>query len=354
MNSEMLVASLGNMLDALGGFLVVRFFISDGEAIRTVIKTLAAICVVHGICMINEQIAGVNVFGLVGGLSLTDEIIRNGQLRSSAVMGPLGEGVFAGVLVPLFLWLRIEGGSRITAYFGLAGATAMLITTHASTPWLALAGALMGLCFWPLRKEMRIVRWGFVLLLVALHLYMKSPVWHLISDVNLTGDSSSWHRYTLINQTIIHFSDWWFLGFKNYAGWDWDMWDTSDLFVATALTGGLISLVFLILIFKRSFGALGTARKRVEADKKQEWLLWCLGSSLFSVVVSSIGIAFIYQSQLELYVLPACITVAAFEAKQAADSVDSMTPEFGHPLYLARGSGIRSELVPTDRQLSHS
>jgi hypothetical protein len=355
MNSEMLIASLGNMVDALGGYLVVRFFIPDGEAIRTAIKTMAAICVIHGVFMIGEQITGTNVFSLVGGLSMTDSIIRNGHLRSSGVMGPLGEGVFAGVLVPVFLWLRTEEKSRIAAIAGLVGATAMLITTHASTPWMALGGGLIGLIFWPLRKEMRIIRWGFVLALVALHLYMKSPVWHLISDVNLTGDSSSWHRYTLINQTILHFSDWWLLGFKNYAGWDWDMWDTSDLFVATALTGGLISLVFLILAFKRSFGAIGKTRKHVEGDRKQEWFLWCLGSALFSIVVSSIGIAFIYQSQIELYVLPACITVATCEAMRVSVLVDSAAPPLGAPLRLApAGANVRSKLVRIGRQLTHS
>ena len=34
MNPEMLIASLGNMVDALGGYLVLRFFVPDGEAIR--------------------------------------------------------------------------------------------------------------------------------------------------------------------------------------------------------------------------------------------------------------------------------------------------------------------------------
>ena len=355
MNSEMVIASLGNLVDALGGYLVVRFFISDGETIRTAIKTLAMICVVHGVFMIGEQITGVNVFSLVGGLSMTDSIIRNGHLRSSGVMGPLGEGVFAGVLVPIFLWLRTEKKSRMAAIAGLAGATAMLVTTHASTPWLALGGGLIGLSLWPLRKEMRVIRWGFVLTLVALHLYMKSPVWHLISDVNLTGDSSSWHRYTLINQTIIHFSDWWLLGFKNYAGWDWDMWDTSDLFVATALTGGLISLAFLILVFKRSFGAIGTTRRHVEGDPKQEWFLWCLGSALFSVVVSSIGIAFIYQSQIELYVIPACIAVATREAMRVPAIATFATSRLGPSARLAPAeAGTRSKPVRIGRELTHS
>ena len=317
MNRDMLIASLGNLVDALGGYLAVRFFVPDGEALRRTIKVFAAICVVHGICMVNEQITGVNVFNLVGGVPIEGSIIRAGELRSSGMMGPLGEGPFAGVLLPLFIWLWKEEKSRMIAFAGIAGALAMLITAHASTPWMAVGGGLLGLSFWPLRKHMRVIRWGFVLTLVALHLYMKSPVWHLISDVNITGDSSSYHRYTLVNQTILHFWDWCLLGYKNYAAWDWDMWDTSNLFVTTALTGGLISLVCLIAAFKRSFAAIGTARKLVEGDRRQEWYLWCLGSTLLAVVVTSFGIAFLYQAQLELFALFGFIAVATFEAKPA-------------------------------------
>jgi hypothetical protein len=316
MNPQMLIAQLGDFLDALGGYLVLRFFIPDSEAVRRAIKVLAAVCLIQGVCMVNEQITGVNVFNLVGGLSIPDSIIRDGQLRSSGVMGPLGSGVFAGVLIPMFLWLWIEGNSRMAAAAGIAGAMAMLITTHASTPWMACGAALLGLSFWSLRKQMRPVRWGIVLILVSLHLVMKAPVWHLISRLDLTGSSSSYHRYELVNLTILHFSDWWLLGYKYYNKWGWEMWDTSNLFVATALSGGLVSLVFLIAAFKRSFGAIGSARKRLSGDRKQEWFLWCLGSALFSMVVSSFGIAFLYQSQMELYVLPAFISVATFEAKR--------------------------------------
>src|SRR5579863_10244307 len=49
MNTQMLIASMGDFVDALGGYLVLRFFIADGEAIRLTLKVLAAICVVHGI-----------------------------------------------------------------------------------------------------------------------------------------------------------------------------------------------------------------------------------------------------------------------------------------------------------------
>jgi len=310
------IKSMGDLLDNLGGYLVVRFLIPDGEAMRRTFKTLAAICAILGICMINEQISHINVFGLVGGIS-SAVTVRAGQIRSAGTLGCLYAGVFAGVWIPLFLWLWADGKSRMVACVGLAGATAMVITSNSSTSWLALMGSLIGLAFWRLRKRMRVIRWGLVLGLVALHLVMKAPVWALIARIDLTGSSSGQQRFGLLDMTIRHFSDWWLLGTPEYVNWGWDSWDLCNQFVAVALTGGLLTLIFYIAIFKRSFGAIGTARKLVDGDRGQEWLLWCLGSSLFANVVAHFGINYMAQLIMGFFPLVACISVATFEATQA-------------------------------------
>ena len=282
---QALIHNLGDFIDALGGYLAVRFLIPDGDAIRRTVKLLAVICIIQGACMINEQITHLNVFGYLGGAAL-GVTIRDGKIRSEGVMGSIYAGVFAGVLIPLFLWLWTERKSRMLASAGLAGAMAMVITSNSSTSWMALAGSLVGLTFWPLRERMRLVRWGLVLTLVVLHLVMHGPVWSLIARVDLTGSSSSYHRYYLLDNCIRHFSDWWLLGYKYYNLWGWSMWDLCNQFVVVALTGGLLTLVFYIAIFSRSFAAIGTARKQVNGDRAQEWLLWCLGSVLVRQVVS--------------------------------------------------------------------
>jgi len=311
------VDALGVLVDTLGGYLVVRFLVPDGEAMRRTIKVLAATCVINGVCMINEQISHMNVFGLLGGIS-REVTIREGHIRSAGVMGCLYAGTFAGVLIPVFLWLWTEGKSRMAALAGLAGATAMVITSYSSTSLLAYAGSLVGLAFWPLRKQMHLIRWGFVMMLVGLQLVMKAPVWALIARVDLTGSSSSYQRYQLVDMCIRHFSDWWLLGTASYTTWGWDTWDLCNQFVAVALTGGLLTLIFYIAIFKRSFGAIGTTRKLVNGDREQEWLLWCLGAALFAVVVSSFGINYVPQLLMGLFPLLACISMATFEARQVA------------------------------------
>ncbi len=315
MNSQSLIHNLGDFLDALGGYFVVRFLIPDGEGIRRAIKVLAVICIIQGACMLNEQIAHRNIFGYLGGMPLT-VTVRDGKIRSQGVMGCLYAGVFGGALIPWLLWLWTGGKSRILASAGIAGAMAMAITSNSSTSLLALGGSFLGLAFWFLRKQMRLVRWALALTLVGLHLVMKAPVWALIAHIDLTGSSSGDHRYKLMDNCIRHFSDWWLIGYKYYDAWGYDMWDLCNQFVVVALTGGLITLIFYISIFKRSFAAIGTARKRVNGDRAREWLLWCLGVDLFANVVAHFGINYMTQLMMSLFPLLACISVAAFEAKK--------------------------------------
>ena len=346
---QALVQSVGVLIDTLGAYLAVRFLIPDGEAMRRTIKVLAVICVINGVCMINEKISHMNVFGLLGGIPL-GVTVRDGTIRANGVMGYIWAGTFGGVLIPLFVWLWTEKKSRKAACAGLVGATAMAMTSSASTALLAFAASLVALCSWSLRKQMRPIRWGFVLALVGLHLVMKAPVWALIARVDLTGSSSGDHRYHLVDMTIRHFSDWWLLGYRYYSSWGWDSWDLSNQFAAVALTGGLLSLIFYIAIFKRSFGAIGTARKQVDGDREQEWLLWCLGSSLFANVIAHFGINYMAQLIMVLIPLLACISVATFEARpttvQTAEA--PMQPETTHRLAVVPLESARHR-VPTQR-----
>jgi hypothetical protein len=321
-----LIQGLGVLLDTLGGYLAVRSLIPDGDAMQRTIKTLAIVCAILGACMINEQINHINVFGLLGGIDKIP-VFRDGRLRAGATLGCIPAGAFSGVLIPLFVWLWKEKKSRVAAIAGLAGATAMVLTSSSSTSWMALMGSLLGLAAWRLRKNMRSIRWGFVMVLVGLQLVMKAPVWALIARVDLTGSSSGYQRYQLVDMTIRHFGDWWLIGTPSYINWGWDSWDLCNQFAAVALTGGLVALVSYLAIFKRSFGAIGNARRRVSGDLRHEWLLWCFGSALFATVIAHFGINYMAQLIVGLFCLIACINVAAFEAKQATVPSTEKTAE---------------------------
>ena len=312
--SQAVIYSVGDLIDTLGGYLVVRFLISDMDAIRRTVKVFALICLIQGVCMIQEHFTRENLFALVGGIPTA---IRDGSVRSQGVLGCINAGVFAGILIPVFVWLRSERKSRLYAYGGIAGAMAMVVMSSASTSWLAVAGSVAGLAFWFLRKQMRMIRWSILLLLVSLQMVMKAPVWALIARIDLTGSSSGYQRYMLVDMTIRHFADWWLLGYRDYASWGWDMWDTCNQFVALALTGGLLTLILFITILKRGFSFVGETRKRLGDDRAQEWFIWCLGSGLFCTVVSAFGINYMAQLLMLLFPLLACISAAAFVAEES-------------------------------------
>jgi hypothetical protein len=314
-NTAAAVQGLGNILDTLGGYLVVRSLIPDGEGVRRTIKTLAIICAILGVCMLNEQISHINIFDLLGGLTTYIQF-KNGHVRSQGTLGSIYSGAFSGVLIPLFIWQWSERKSRVVAIAGLVGTALIVYTSYSSTSQLALLGSVVGLGCWPLRKKMRQIRWALVMVLVGLQMVMKAPVWALIARIDLTGSSSGYQRYMLIDMTIRHFREWCLIGTPNYVNWGWDSWDLCNQFAAVALTGGLLTLIFYLGIFNRSFVAIGNARKRVSGDRQQEWFLWCFGSSLFATIVAHFGINYMAQLIMGFFPLIACISVATFEARK--------------------------------------
>ncbi len=332
MEAGAFIKTAGSLIDSLAGYWAVRYFIRERDDVVVAIKTLAYIAIVSAPCMIAEHLLHFNVFSILGGVPAVPAM-RDGGIRAQAAFAIyLDAGVFGGMLIPLFIWLW-SAKYRAAACMGLMGATVMVLTSNSSTPVLSYVSGLFALFCWPLRTRMRAIRWAFVLILVALHLVMNGPVWALIARVDVVGSSSGWHRYALVDNFIRHFSSWWLIGYKDFSNWGWDMWDLCNEYVSMGLCGGLAGFVAFILVISRSFGGLGTARKLVSGNRKEEWFLWCLGACLFSNVVGFFGIAYAAQMNIVFFTLLAAISVAIADAKpkQAPVSASDDAEEFTHP-----------------------
>jgi hypothetical protein len=322
MQTQALIQSCGDFLDLLGGYMVVRFMIQDRDDVLRAIKVFAVIASFMACCMMGEKLTGKNVFGMLGGAPLTPQV-RAGAIRAQGAFASYIEaGVFGANLIPLFVLLWSQRKSRIIALMGIIGGATMVVTCASSTPLLGLAAAMLGFFLFYFRSHMRVFRQALVFLVVTLHVVMKAPVWALIQRVDVVGSSSGFHRFMLVDNCIRHFSEWWLLGYQNYASWGWDMWDLSDQYVSVCLTGGLISLIVFVSILSRSFSALGKARKHVAGDRKEEWILWCLGVSLFADLVVWLGYACWAKGEAALSALLAMISVATFEAMRKSSPQD--------------------------------
>jgi hypothetical protein len=315
-----LVNQCAFLWDALGGFFLLRFLIRDEEDILRVVRSFAFIVSILALTMLNEKLLGQNLFGLIGGRWAP--FVRDGAIRSQGpFLGPIPAGTFAATLLSLFAWLWQSGKSRFLGVTSIIGATVMVVTSASSTPLLAYLAVILGISMWPFRRQMRSIRWGFALLLIALHLVMKAPVWFLINHIDFVSGSSGYHRAMLIDMCVRHFSDWWLIGVQSTANWGWDMWDQANQFVSEAESGGLATLFCFVLLVSRSFGRIGSARKLVDGDRKKEWLLWLLGVVLFSHVVSFFGISFSDQSTYAWFALLAMISAATAAILQSHSSV---------------------------------
>jgi hypothetical protein len=297
-------------LDVLGGYFIFRYAIRDWEDVYRTIKVLAVAAVVIAASMTYEKFHGTNLFGLLGGVRVDSEV-RLGAIRAQ---GPfqheLLAGTFGATLLPLFFLLWSGTKSKSLAAVGLVSATLIAFTSASSTPFLAYAAAVGAICLWPLRKHLRLLRWGAVGALIALQLVMKAPVWFLIRHVDVVGGSSGYHRAMLVNDFIMHFSDWWLIGTKDNAAWGFNMWDLCNQYVVEGQTGGLGAFICFVAIICICFSRIGNARKAVDGDTKQEWLYWMLGCTLFSHVVAFFGISYFDQTRFLWFALLAIISAA--------------------------------------------
>jgi len=311
----------GFLLSTVGAYFILRFLIQDEDDIERTVKLFAVVVVVNAAEMAYERFTGSNLFALLlGGVRQFPEV-RDGAIRSQGAFGhPILAGTFAATLIPLFFWLWKSGRAKGTAAVGLILASSMVLMSGSSTPLFAYVAVVGAMCFWPLRGSMRLVRWGIVLCFIGLQLVMKAPIWFLVAHLHVINGSTGYDRSVLIDTFVRKFGDWWLLGTKSTATWGWSMSDLTNQYVEVGERGGLAALIFFILAIKRAFGVLGKARRAAEGDRREEWLLWSLGSALFTYLVAFIGVTLWDQTQLAWVTLFAmiCAATSSRVAKEGA------------------------------------
>src|SRR5882672_8719962 len=225
--SAVVTYQLGELFSTFGTYFILRFFIRDREDVLRVIRSFAYITLFVAAVMLIEQWRGWNPYALLGGARaefFASSMQRDDRFRATGCFAhPILAGTFGAIMVPLFIgmWF-VDRKQRRLAVAGGFASMLMILASNSSTPITGLGAGMLALSLWPFRDYMSFFRRGVVITLVMLHMVMKAPVWHLISRIDLSGGSSSYHRYALINETIIHFWEWWLVGTRSNADWGWD------------------------------------------------------------------------------------------------------------------------------------
>jgi hypothetical protein len=291
-----IVFKAGTTFDALGMYFLFRCLIRTWEDVDAAVTGVVAISVPIALAFVIEHATRHNLFAFFGGVAeMTVE--REGKMRcQGAFAHPILAGCFWASLLPLIAtqWWRSAFG-KLLAVTGLAMSAIIILACASSTPIMATAFGLTAATLFPLRRHMRAFRWGVLIALVGLQFVMARPVWHLMARVDVVGGSTGWHRFSLIDEAISRFPEWWLVGVKSTTHWGRGLFDITNHYVLEGVRGGVLTLVLFVVVIAGAFRHVGRLRRSVEGHRYREMVAWALGVGLFVHATNFMAVSYFGQ-----------------------------------------------------------
>lgn len=318
-----LVNRLGLAFNAAGTYLVVRAWCRTPDDLFALLRCLAWVLLPLGAAMLYEHAGGGNPFADLAGGAVA--AVRGGEIRAQ---GPFSHPILAGSIgagsLPLMaaLWQR----RRALALAGAGAALAMVVACGSSGPLLSAGIAVAALCAWPMRTHMRALRWSAVAAYVVLDAVMQAPAYYLLARVDLTGNSTSWHRAALIQAAIDHFPEWWLAGTAYTRHWlpygvPWSATqiDITNFYIRMGVDGGIGLLAAFLLLLAAAFGRVGRGWRLAAAapGSAGAFTQWTLGACLATHAAAFVSVSYFDQSVLFLFLVLGLIGAPADPAAVA-------------------------------------
>ncbi|MEH6546673.1 MAG: hypothetical protein V7701_09610 [Sneathiella sp.] len=305
------ITRTGYMLDAVGSYYLGRVYIRNVPDLKRVILFLGYASIPMFLIFSLERATGRNLFAIFGGVP-EYTVIRDGRLRCQGPFShPIMAGVFWAVLLPWFgtFWVTKQIPRILLIVFGVC-MIGIVLNSASSTPVMSLIFGAAAMTMYVFRPYMSYVRWGVVLTLVTLHMVMAKPVWHLISRIDISGGSTGWHRYNLIEKSIDNFDEWWLVGVQSTGHWAFGLWDVTNQYILEGVRGGSLTLIFFLLFIYSIFKIIGIGI-RASKTKLEKWVLWGAGSILFVNCMNFLAVSYFGQMLNALFVfMGASVSIA--------------------------------------------
>ncbi len=311
--SDAWVFRSGLVWTELGSYFLFRVFIRDFEDICHLFKMICVLLVPVAVAMLLEKMTGNNCFVEFGGVS-PEALIRHGHFRAQ---GPFAHAILAGtvgatcLLMALVLWR----GDRKLAWTGMCATSGIVFASGSTGPVTTALTGFAAMVLWKRRHYLRMLCWAAVLLIIALDLVMKDPVYYLLARIDITGGSTGWHRAALIQAAIEHLDEWWLAGTDYTRHWMPSGIPASEIhtditnhYLMMGVYGGLPLMLLFIWVIFAAFGIVSKALLlNQNAPIERHFLIWTLGSILFAHATTFFSISYFDQSVVFLELLFACI-----------------------------------------------
>jgi len=317
-----LIYKCGVLFDVIGLYWLFRINISSWGDIEYATKVFAVCSLVLAVLVGLEWATGRNPFVVLGRV---ETVVREGRYRCQASFPhAIMLGLFWATLVPLFIGFARQDKSKLLLWSAVAASAFIAAATASSTPILTLLIVLIMLCGYRLREYAACAGWGLFASLIALHIVMQAPVWHLISRISVVGGSTGWHRYYLIDRAINHFGEWLFLGCRSTAHWGRGLTDITNQYILEGVRGGFVTLaLFLVMIYMALRTLLRLSLQHQE--HKQQFLIWCFLVIILGHCVSFFGVSYFGQIMMWWYMTLAVVSFLYDDKKRGRRIVTYQT-----------------------------
>lgn len=202
-----------------------------------------------------------------------------------------------------YVGLALARNTRVVGCIGFVLSVVVVVLANSGGPVTMLALGLVAWGCWVIRKHMRLLRFGIVVMLVMLAVVMKDPIWYLPSKMSLIFGGGGWHRSYLMNQAIVHVDQWWLAGMPLDLTKAWLPYltlgaaDITNLYLSFGIDGGLVALLLLIRLFVVGFSEVGKnlSASRDKGTHSDELLLWGVGAALVGHAANFLSITYFDQ-----------------------------------------------------------
>ncbi|WP_169546202.1 hypothetical protein [Sneathiella aquimaris] len=297
------ITRTGFMLDAVGSYYLGRIYVRNVLDLKRVMVFLGIASIPMFMFFSIERATGQNLFSIFGGVPKYT-LIRDGRLRCQGPFShPIMAGVFWAVLLPWLgsFWITKQIPKILLITFAVCF-LGIVLNSASSTPVMSVVFVVIGMGFYLFRGYLTQIRWLAFFTLIALHMVMQKPVWHLISRIDITGGSTGWHRYYLIDRSIAHFHEWWLFGVQSTAHWGRGLQDVTNQFILEGVRSGAFGLILFCVFVYTLFKLYGRSIKAAR-QKSDRWIMWGAGVILFVHCMNFLAVSYFGQMQNAFYLL---------------------------------------------------
>ena len=322
---------IGDAADIIICYFAFRALIKTPNDIWWILKSIAILFIPYSASLIYETFSQVNPFKTLGSIELSGEkwmrggrVRCQGSFRHASLLGTLG-----ATFMPLYIGMYFTKQSKAIATIGMITCLTIVFTSNSGGPLSTLAIGLTCWLFWKFRYKMKTVRLGLIVLLVALAIFMKAPIWYLPAKASSITGGDGWHRSYLMDIAFKKLDQWWLAGMPLEFTGDWFHYvievtgaaDITNEYISFGIRAGLPAIILFVSLLVILYKAIGQANLISSPNQKTfKILTWSLGVVLTTHIFNWFGITYFDQTYVIWCFHIALIAGAAAWAQETASN----------------------------------